>query len=82
MAFAIELQNITKRFPGVVANDNVTISIKEAEIHGLIGENGAGKSTIMNILYGLSQADEGIIRILEMNRLSIRRMMQFVWASV
>jgi len=63
LAYAIELQNITKRFPGVVANDNVTILINEAEIHGLIGENGAGKSTIMNILYGLSPADEGTIRI-------------------
>ncbi len=63
MAYAIELQNITKKFPGVVANDNVTILINEAEIHGLIGENGAGKSTIMNILYGLFQADAGLIRI-------------------
>lgn len=63
MAYAIELQNITKRFPGVTANDHVTILINEAEIHGLIGENGAGKSTIMNILYGLSQADEGMIQI-------------------
>lgn len=63
MAYAIELQNITKRFPGVIANDQVTILVGEGEIHGLIGENGAGKSTIMNILYGLTQADEGIIRI-------------------
>lgn len=63
MAYAIELQNITKRFPGVIANDQVTILVGKGEIHGLIGENGAGKSTIMNILYGLTQADEGIIRI-------------------
>jgi len=63
MAYAIELQNITKRFPGVIANDHVTLLINEAEIHGLIGENGAGKSTIMNIFYGLTHADEGIIRI-------------------
>ena len=63
MAYAIELQNITKRFPGVIANDQVTILVGEGEIHGLIGENGAGKSTIMNILYGLTLADEGIIRI-------------------
>ncbi|MDF3000025.1 MAG: heme transporter ATP-binding protein [Bacillota bacterium] len=63
MAYAIELQNITKRFPGVIANDQVTILVGEGEIHGLIGENGAGKSTIMNILYGLTQADEGIVRI-------------------
>lgn len=65
MSNAIELQNITKKFPGVTANDNVSISIQEAEIHGLIGENGAGKSTIMNILYGLTQADEGTIKIFD-----------------
>ena len=63
MAYAIELENITKKFPGVTANDHVSIAINEGEIHGLIGENGAGKSTIMNILYGLTQADEGIVRI-------------------
>lgn len=63
MPNAIELQNITKAFPGVLANDHVNITVEEAEIHGLIGENGAGKSTIMNILYGLTQADEGTIRI-------------------
>ena len=63
MANAIELLNITKKYPGVVANDNVTVCIEEAEIHGLIGENGAGKSTIMNVLYGIAQADEGTIKI-------------------
>lgn len=63
MANAIELLNITKRYPGVVANDDVTVCVQEAEIHGLIGENGAGKSTIMNILYGLAQADKGVIKV-------------------
>jgi len=63
MNHAIELLNITKEFPGVVANDDVTIRVREAEIHGLIGENGAGKSTIMNILFGMQQPDRGEIKI-------------------
>lgn len=61
MAFAIELLNITKGFPGVIANKDVSVYVKEGEIHGLLGENGAGKSTIMNILYGMSKPDEGKI---------------------
>ncbi len=63
MAFAIELLNITKRFPGVIANNDVSVHVEECEIHGLLGENGAGKSTIMNILYGMSRPDEGIVRL-------------------
>ncbi len=63
VAYAIEMINITKRFPGVVANDHVCLHVRDGEIHGLIGENGAGKSTIMNVLYGLEKPDEGIIRI-------------------
>ncbi len=63
MGYAIELLNITIRYPGVVPNDDVTVCIEEAEIHGLIGENGAGKSTIMNILYGIAQADRGVIKV-------------------
>lgn len=59
MAYAIELLNITKRFPGVIANNNVSVHVEEGEIHGLLGENGAGKSTIMNILYGMTKPDEG-----------------------
>lgn len=57
----IELKNITKSFPGVIANDNVSIQIKKGEVHALVGENGAGKSTLMNILYGMQKPDTGEI---------------------
>jgi simple sugar transport system ATP-binding protein len=59
----LELERITKQFPGVLANDNISFSLEEGEIHGLLGENGAGKTTLMNILYGLYTPDEGEIRI-------------------
>ncbi|NLC95549.1 MAG: ATP-binding cassette domain-containing protein, partial [Bacilli bacterium] len=63
MEYVVEMLNITKTFPGIVANDDVTFRLRKGEIHALLGENGAGKSTLMSILFGLYQPDKGEIRI-------------------
>jgi general nucleoside transport system ATP-binding protein len=60
---AVELAGITKRFPGVVANSDISLQVRRGEVHALCGENGAGKSTLMKILYGMQQPDEGTISV-------------------
>lgn len=61
--YIVEMKHITKRFPGIVANDDVTIQVKKGEIYALLGENGAGKSTLMSMLFGMYEPDEGEIYI-------------------
>ncbi|MDQ4077466.1 MAG: ABC transporter ATP-binding protein [Chloroflexota bacterium] len=63
MSYAVELRDITKRFPGVLANDHIDLTVARGEIRALVGENGAGKTTLMRILYGLYQPDEGAIYV-------------------
>ena len=60
--YIIEMNNITKEFPGIIANDDITLKLKKGEIHALLGENGAGKSTLMSVLFGLYQPEKGEIR--------------------
>ena len=60
--YVIEMLNITKEFPGIKANDDITLQLKKGEIHALLGENGAGKSTLMSVLFGLYQPEKGCIK--------------------
>ncbi len=60
--YIIEMLNIRKEFPGIVANDDITLQLKSGEIHALLGENGAGKSTLMSVLFGLYQPEQGVIK--------------------
>jgi simple sugar transport system ATP-binding protein len=77
----LELRGITKRFPGVLANDSVDLDLQRGEIHALLGENGAGKSTLMNILYGLYRPDEGEI-LLEGRRVSFSSAKEAIEAGI
>ena len=63
MSHVIEMIGIRKEFPGIVANDDITLQVEEGQIHAILGENGAGKSTLMSILFGLYKADRGVIKV-------------------
>ena len=63
MDYIIEMLGITKIFPGIIANDNITLQVKKGEVHALLGENGAGKSTLMSVLFGLYQPEAGTIKV-------------------
>ena len=63
MECVVEMRNIRKEFPGIVANDDITLELRKGEVHALLGENGAGKSTLMSILFGLYKPDAGQIMI-------------------
>ena len=60
--YIIEMLHITKEFPGIIANDDITLQLKKGEIHALLGENGAGKSTLMSVLFGLYTPEKGVIK--------------------
>ena len=63
MDYIIEMLHITKEFPGIIANDDITLQLKRGEVHALLGENGAGKSTLMSVLFGLYQPEKGLIKV-------------------
>jgi simple sugar transport system ATP-binding protein len=63
MEYVIEMLNITKEFPGIIANDDITLQVRKGEIHALLGENGAGKSTLMSVLFGLYIPEKGKIKV-------------------
>ena len=63
MEYVVEMLNIRKEFPGIVANDNITLQLRKGEIHALLGENGAGKSTLMSVLFGMYQPEAGVIKV-------------------
>lgn len=63
MSYVVEMLNIRKEFPGIVANDNITLTLKKGEIHALLGENGAGKSTLMGVLFGMYQPERGVVKV-------------------
>jgi general nucleoside transport system ATP-binding protein len=65
MSYVVEMLNIRKEFPGIVANDNITLTLKKGEVHALLGENGAGKSTLMGVLFGMYQPEQGLVKIHE-----------------
>jgi general nucleoside transport system ATP-binding protein len=63
MNYVVEMLDIRKEFPGIVANDNISLSLKKGEVHALLGENGAGKSTLMGVLFGMYQPEKGVIKV-------------------
>ncbi|MBE6050666.1 MAG: ABC transporter ATP-binding protein [Clostridium sp.] len=63
MEYVVEMLNIRKEFPGIVANDNITLQLRKGEIHALLGENGAGKSTLMSVLFGMYRPEKGTIKV-------------------
>ena len=83
MSHVIEMIGIRKEFPGIVANDDITLQVEEGEIHAILGENGAGKSTLMSILFGLYHADKGIIKVRgkQVDITRRVRMMPSIWES-
>ncbi|MBA4375711.1 MAG: heme ABC transporter ATP-binding protein [Anaerolinea sp.] len=81
MVPVLELRGITKRFPGVLANDHINLTVEKGEIHALLGENGAGKTTLMNILYGLYHPDEGEIYV-NGNKMAVRSPIDAIKAGV